>query len=358
MQRWGHSRQGKPRFFCPLCRKSATPERDDVERRNTETNLRGWLLGKESLSEIAADAHMTRQGLWKRFQPLIKGAGAEPSMPDMIKAKMLIVDGTYIHGHTLCALVAIDEHDKLYWKFVPYETYHGWLAFLSSFSQPDIIIMDGQKGLFRAAKTLWPRTSIQRCQFHLVAFAMQYIGRRPKEDAGKDLMAILYRLKEAKTFAGRDAWIKSYRTWERTYDHFLGAKDAQGKFFRPRLRSTRLIIRRALPNLFAYLDHPGSPNTTNLVEGWVNGAMAEALRLHRGLREHEKRALASTVFSNLKRKTTEGMSDEERGRWIEERLKKAERARTARRFIKRNAGKKIDGGKNAKLPLQFGLSKL
>jgi hypothetical protein len=163
--------------------------------------------------------------------------------------------------------------------------------------------MDGQKGLIATAKTLWPNVPIQRCQFHLVAFAMQHIGRRPTEKVGIDLMNILYSLKDAKTHDGRDTWIRLYKQWEIKYDHFLSAKDKSGHFLRPRLRSARLIIRRALPNLFVFLDHPGSPNTTNLVEGWINGAIAEMLRLHRGLRVHEKKALATSVLSNLKRKT-------------------------------------------------------
>jgi hypothetical protein len=37
------------------------------------------------------------------------------------------------------------------------------------------------------------------------------------------------------------------------------------------------------------------------VEGWVNGALAEALRWHRGLRIHEKKALVAIVLSHLAR---------------------------------------------------------
>ncbi len=261
-------------------------------------------------------------------------AAKEPDLPDLIKTRILIVDGTYIHGHTLCALIAVDENDKIYWKFAPYESYAAWCNFLSSFTEPDIIIMDGQKGLFAAARTLWPKASVQRCQFHLVAFAIQYIGRRPKEKIGQDLMDILYTLKDAKTHDLRDAWIRSYRQWEEKYEMFISAKDANRKYIRPRLRGARLIIRRALPFLFTFLDHPGSPNTTNLVEGWINGAMAEALRLHRGLRIHEKKTLATIILSDLIRNKTKEKS-------ITEQLKYAARVRRARTFGKKKSRNNI-----------------
>ena len=329
-QRWGKTKQGKPRFFCPHCKKTSTPQRDDVEIRQNVNSMKKWLGGKESLSEMATDLHVTRQALWKRFHQVMEIASEEPIIPQYTEAKILIVDGTYIHGHTLCALVAVDENDKIYWKFAPYESYASWIQFLSSFAEPEIIIMDGQKGLFSAVRTLWPKVAVQRCQFHLVAFAIQYIGRKPKEQMGKDLIDILYTLKDAKTKNGKDAWIRSYRTWEQKYEVHLSAKDRDKKYIHARLRGARLIIRRALPYLFTFLDHPEAPNTTNLVEGWINGAIANALRLHRGLRIHEKRALATIILSDLIRKKTKEKTTLER-------LQYAARVRRARRFGKRKS---------------------
>lgn len=296
MQKWGRTRQGKPRFFCTHCKKTATRQRDDVELRETINDLKEWLGGKENLSHIAEKSHVTRQALWRRFHHVMEIAAAERTMPNYIKTKILIVDGTYIHGRTLCALIAVDEVDKIYWRFVSHESYASWSQFLSSFVEPEIIIMDGQKGLFAAARMTWPKVPIQRCQFHLVAFAIQYIGRRPKERMGKELLDILYQLKQVKTPAVREAWIYSYRSWEQKYEISLSAKDSTRKYVHPRLRGARLIIRRALPYLFTFLQHPGAPNTTNLVEGWINGAIAEGVRLHRGVRIKEKTASAINVF--------------------------------------------------------------
>ena len=301
MQRWGRTSLGKVRFFCPVCRKTAIHKRDDLVKRHIAQELVDWLGGKESLGDIARKAHKTRQALSKEFHPLFLHT-IEPLIPADTKVKTLILDGTYIHGHTLCALIAIDENRKIYWRFAPWESYKVWLHFLYPFVQPEIVVMDGQKGLFAATRRLWPTVAIQRCQFHVISFAIQYLGRRPKDEAGKALLDILYTLKEAKTFEGRDQWIRVYKKWEDTYADMLAAKNVAGRFMYPRHRSARLVIRRALPNLFTFLDHPGAPNTTNLVEGGINSAIAEALRLHRGLRLHEKKMLAAVILSQLREK--------------------------------------------------------
>lgn len=304
MQRWGKTAARKIRFFCPTCKKTTTWKRKDAKERNREYELDLWLGGKDSLSELAERYHKTRQALWKEFQPFLDSA-PESTVPKDAQIKTLILDGTYIHGHVLCALIAIDDKDNLFWKFAPYESYMSWRSFLIQFPQPAVVVMDGQKGLLAVVRMIWPETRIQRCQFHVVQFAVQYIGRNPKEEAGRVILDLLYRLKEMKTFEKRNEWLMLYRIWEKQYEKVLSEKSESGRFRYPRLRSTRLIVRRALPNLFIFLDFPDCPNTTNLVEGWVNGAIAEALRRHRGLRIHEKKALVAIVLSHLAR-----------GRWL------------------------------------------
>jgi len=301
MQRWGRTHAGTVRFFCPACRKSGIRQRPDVTERHLRRELDMWLGGKDSLSEIAATHRMSRQALSKKFYPFFYDV-PEPAIPRDKKMDLLILDATYVHSRYLCALVAIDDEDNVYWRFAPYESFVSWHAFLKQFSTPKVVVMDGQKGLFAVARMLWPEVAIQRCQFHVISFAMQYLGRRPKDEAGKAILDLLYRLKTVKTPSERDKWVTLYKIWEHQYQKELTARNEQGRFAHQRLRSVRYVMRRALPHLFTYIDHPGTPNTTNLVEGWVNGAVAEALRLHRGLPLREKRMLVSIVLSHLSRK--------------------------------------------------------
>ena len=43
-------------------------------------------------------------------------------------------------------------------------------------------------------------------------------------------------------------------------------------------------LKRAIPNLFTFVDHPGLPKTTNALEAFF-GHLKDQLRLHRGLSE-------------------------------------------------------------------------
>jgi hypothetical protein len=161
--------------------------------------------------------------------------------------------------------------------------------------------MDGQKGLFAAARHAWPFARIQRCQFHVISFAMQIMGRHPKDEAGQQILRLLYKLKYVKDKNRRDWWLLMYRVWEERYRSMLGERTESKAYRYPKLRSVRFLLRKAVPYLFTYIDIPDTPNTTNLVEGWVNSAVAESLRLHRGVREHEKRTLVSIILSHLTR---------------------------------------------------------
>jgi transposase-like protein len=200
-------------------------------------------------------------------------------------------------------LVAIDEHRNISWRFAPYESYAAWLQFLVSLPIPEVVVMDGQKGLFAAAKRLWPDVLIQRCQFHVISLAFQYMGRRPKDEAGQEMAKLLYALKTVRTRESKNQWLLLYKIWEKRYDYkVFSVRNEYGKFMYQRLRSVRFIMRKAIPYLFTYIDKPGVPNTTNLVEGWVNSAIAEALRLHRGLRLNEKKMLVSVILAKITEK--------------------------------------------------------
>jgi hypothetical protein len=92
-----------------------------------------------------------------------------------------------------------------------------------------------------------------------------------------------------------------HKIWEKQFEKVFNEKNESGGYVHKKIRSVRFIVRRALPNLFVYLDFPGCPNTTNLVEGWVNATLAEALRRHRGPHLSQKKILVSIILSHLTR---------------------------------------------------------
>lgn len=300
MQGWGTTASGISRWRCPACKTSSIIHRTDLRTKYIREHFIAWLTGKATKAEIAVRLGLTRQELSVQFRPFFLEAEAS-SIPPGLAIRILIVDGTYVHGNALCVLVAVTEDDRIFFRFALRETYAAWAAFLAGFLSPGVIVADGQKGIYRAVRELFPGTGFQRCHFHVVQDGIHYLTREPKDAAGKDLLHLLHGLKDVDDLVRRDEWITLWKIWEHQYAAELRAKTESGSYAYTRIRGARLMVRRALPHLFTYLDYPFCPNTTNMVEGWVNAALAEALRRHRGLRLRQKKTLVSVVLSRLTR---------------------------------------------------------
>jgi len=283
-----------------VCKKASIIHLSDTHTRHDKDRFVAWLTGVESKEAIAKRYGVTRRALSKEFQPFFR-ENPNAEVPQGFTAKMLIVDAKFIHGRVLCALVAVTEEDRIFWQFAPAERYGTWQGFLMRFSPPEVVVADGQKGMAHFVKRWWPQTAFQRCHFHMVLLVIHYLSRNPKETAGRDILDLIYRLKMVKTHEEKKRWLMFHAIWERQHLKALNAKNESGGYVHRKLRSVRFVLRRALPDLFTYLDHPGCPNTTNLVEGWVNTAIAEGLRRHRGMHLSQKKTLVSTILSHLTR---------------------------------------------------------
>ena len=300
MQGWGRTVAGRERYRCPVCEISSTIHRPDTHLRHDHDRFVAWLAGVDDKEAIAERYGLTRRALTKEFKQFFRD---DPSnVPPLgTKVRMLIVDAKFIHGRMLCALIAMTEHDEIFWQFASAECYGTWYGFLVHFVPPEIIVADGEKGVARFVTRYWPQTAFQRCHFHMVKLVIHYLSRNPKEEAGRQILNLMYGLKHVKTPEERDRWKLLHRIWEKQFEKILNRKYPSGSYAYRQLRSVRFVLRKAMPHLFTYLDHLGCPNTTNLVEGWPNTAIAEGLRRHRGLRLRQKKTLVSVILSNLKR---------------------------------------------------------
>ena len=66
-------------------------------------------------------------------------------------------------------MLAKTKNKIVSWKFVKRETYNSWKDFFEQLKgHPDVIVCDGQKGMLKAIKEVYPRVIIQRCQFHVL----------------------------------------------------------------------------------------------------------------------------------------------------------------------------------------------
>jgi len=274
--------------------------RPDTRLRHEHDRFVAWLEGVDDKDAIAKRYGVSRRALTKEFKQFFREDPSNPP-PFGTKVKLLIIDAKFIHGRVLCALIAVTEGNKIYWQFANAECYGTWYGFLLRFAPPEMVVADGEKGAARFVKRHWPNTAFQRCHFHMVKLIIKYLSRHPKDEAGRNILKLMYELKNVKTPAERDRWKMFHKIWEKRFEKVFAEKNAAGNYAHQKLRGVRYILRHAMPNLFVYLDHPGCPNTTNLVEGWPNTAIAEGLRRHRGLRLRQKKTLVSIILSNLKR---------------------------------------------------------
>ena len=296
----GATKSGAERYFCPVCEKTSIIHRPDTRQRHNQNRLVAWLTGVENKNAVAKHYGVTSRTLSKEFKQFFLENPNGPT-PLNFQAKLLIVDAKFIHGNKLCALIAVTEEDKIFWQFANAENYKTWSAYLGQFSPPEVVVADGHKGVAYFVRRYWPKTAFQRCHFHMVSLVIHYLSRNPNTEAGQQILELMYRLKQVKIYEDRDKWKLLHRIWEKQYEKVLAEKNESGGYVHRKLRSVGFIVRKAIPNLFTFLDYPGCPNTTNLIEGWVNTAIAERLRRHRGLRLSQKKTLVSIILSNLKR---------------------------------------------------------
>lgn len=259
-----------------------------------------------STRELTHIYRVSRQTLSRRFRPYFRKT-ASWDMP--AAARILVLDGAYVHGSSLVVLVALTEHGTACWTFAPRETAAAWMALLTRLPRPSVVVCDGQKGLLKAIHAVWPCVEVQRCHFHILQLARRYLTRRPKTEAGRHIQALVREIPRIRTETAAHIWRLAYQHWEAQYATFLAERTYYYAGTRIRwwythrnLRGIRSLIQGALPHLFTFLRHEGTPNTTNHVEGGVNALIAEALRLHRGLRLHQKETLVSLLLAERNRR--------------------------------------------------------
>ena len=210
------------------------------------------------------------------------------------------------------ALIGLADKQKLFWSFAVRETSDSWFELLKKLPSPRVIVCDGHSGLLASLKALWPEATIQRCHFHVLKLARVYLTLRPRSEAGQELSRLLRTLTSCRTLTEAIQFGEAFQLWCGQHETLLSERshsiDWRGKkhwwYTHKKLRGVRSLIRRALPQLFTFLDYPDCPNTTNLIEGGVNSQIAEALRLHRGLHLYQKPTLVSFVLSKINQEKT------------------------------------------------------
>jgi len=205
--------------------------------------------------------------------------------------KYLIYDGTYFHKNGCFISLMNAQGQKIishtYAKKEGYKTARSWFLSLKEKGlDPRYISMDVEQGTMRAIKEVWPKTTIQRCLYHIQSQGMSWLRTYPKTQAGRDLRRLLSTLCSIESVKERDLFIQNFYQWlEHYYDFIKSLPKGQVAF--KDLKRTVSLINNAMPNMFHYLEDFKIHKTTNALESFYSRLKAD-YRRHRGLTQEHK----------------------------------------------------------------------
>jgi hypothetical protein len=257
---------------------------------------------------VALTRKHTRQALSKVFSLFWKNIPA-PEIPNNLSNTFLVADAIYLSGHNECVLIGRTGLNHVFWLFARQETLAAWTDFIRMIPKPQALICDGQSGLLSAVKGLWPEVKVQRCLPHMQRLGIQKLTRRPKTPAGQELLRLVYDTHAIKTTQARDKWLTDFEAWGQRWEKFLKERTygehPDGKrtwwYTHRRIRAMKYTLTQALDNLFAHIECPGVPSTTNLVEGGINSRLKELLHRHRGMSLEHKKAIVAYFLNSRNR---------------------------------------------------------
>lgn len=175
-------------------------------------------------------------------------------------------------------------------KYAPKESYVNTQPWFSDLKErglnPISITMDGHLKVIEAIKSIWPKTKIQRCLYHIQRQGLMWLRTYPKTKAGFELRILLSKLTSIKSFKEQDAWVSTYQAWQERHSSFVQSLPRTTIAFID-LKRTMGLINNALPDMFHYLKDQRTPATTNLLESFYSRLKAD-YRRHRGMSQDHK----------------------------------------------------------------------
>jgi hypothetical protein len=145
----------------------------------------------------------------------------------------------------------------------PAEDFHHWQTVLQEV-RDDLrfplkgLILDGDPGLVAAAQIVFPSSSLQLCLLHAFRAWERYFKYQYK-GSGRAVVSCATLVAE----------ILSARTIEHKQEALSHWEEKRPAFIRCGLRKEVERLEAHLPFYFAFLDHPGMPETNNIMEGII-----------------------------------------------------------------------------------------
>ncbi len=312
LQRRGLTKAGTQRWLCTVCSKSGVKPRQDLAKGLMLERFVGWLLGKQSQTELKTGSARS----WRRHIAWCWQIIPKPVLTGEVYP-VILMDGTLV-GNLVC-LITRSIETVIDWHWAGWESSNTWEEPLKKIPAPLVVVCDGQKGILLAITRVWPNARIQRCLFHVWQNIRVKLTLHPQTAAGQELLQLTRDLWQVSTTEQAVTWQKKLTTWHNRYENFvrertdvINPKPHKRKWWytHGRLRSAYYQLNKLVQDnqLFTYLDEEllekvgqPVPRTTNYVEGGINSQLKEKLKLHRGLSQtHQQRLVDWYLYSRTK----------------------------------------------------------
>ena len=261
------------------------------KRRDKSQVITDYVEGKQTLIQLSAKYKVSERTIRRDLEEM-RFVHCVAKYKDVT----IQLDTTY-WGRNFGLMVIKDTlRNKILWhKYVRSETIAQYMEGISWLKSQGFkiygAVIDGMRGL---AQALYP-IPVQMCQFHQILIIRRYLTKEPDLEASNELLELVKNI----TRMDKDSFIDAFNEWYVKYKDVLNERiqDKRIKrhtppYMRPRLRSAYLSLKRNMPLLWTFYDHPetGLPNTNNAIEGMFSDIKGK-LRVHRGVSKDNRRKL-------------------------------------------------------------------
>jgi len=261
------------------------------KRRNKSQVITDYIEGKQTLRQLAlrydvSERTIRRDLTGMRFVHSIS----------KYKDVTVQLDTTYWGRHFGLMVIKDALRNKILWhKYVRNETIAQYIEGISWLKSQGFkiygAVIDGMRGL---AQALYP-IPVQMCQFHQILIIRRYLTKEPDLEASVqllDLVKSITRMDKESFIGAFNEWYEKYKDVLNERVHDKRIKRNMPPYMRPRLRSAYLSLKRNMPLLWTFYDHPetGLPNTNNGIEGLFSDLKGK-LRVHRGISKDNRKKL-------------------------------------------------------------------
>ena len=287
--KWG-KRDGHQRYKCKNCGSLFTFRRKDIGKSNRFVWFEWWILGKQTLEQISTLSGYSTRQLSRWFDEYLDSC---PVWTVRFHERVnLLIDGTWF-PNKLCLVLYRNETVKstLFYRLTDDEWEDEMVEDLRNIQSLGIeiesVTSDGGANIIKAVRKACPNAVRQRCLAHIQRECLTWLTKHPKSEAGKSLRRIVSLICKIQTRNDMLYWKMMLSEWHGQHVGYLNdktvGKTSHAEWFTHKMvRKAYVHIRRALPDMFRFLDNPRIPKTTNALESYF-GHLKENISLHRGL---------------------------------------------------------------------------